>query len=670
MRAVQQIRTAQEDADRRVSKEIKAHFQTKEKMKAIQAEHAHVQECFDSEKAEHDETQKKLAALEKMRRQFQENVKEQLDELTTVKLSNEALNTEMEAQRKAFQVHMNWGARHAELLKKHNAVKDELEHASKEVSEMKAQLAEFGDNAGTVKEQLAELAKYKEQLEQERFRKQRGKGQAMATLEKQLANSNAGVLAICCKSWADFIKQEKVLQARKDKGMKRAARMIAAAGEALMGTIFNAWSKDTKDALREALKAQKRALEGTSQGEGAERARQNALRAMQKNFAAQGLAILKFSVEGWKKVMFAKKRADQNKSAALRSIAGSDAALTAQCFQAWKGGWEQAKGTKEKKDASMQKAMRMINGSQQALVMHCADAWLRLAKNAKQQLAKIAMVERNLLSEGRGLQDLIITKWRQWVVAEKKKKAGKDRNMQRALRGIAASGTALLLSILQPWRKFAEDQKGKQRTKDQSMQRAGRMINNSQQALTTAIVQNWGKLARKHSSTNTKLRVLQRIMGHDNLQVTVCVWYGWCLSSDCRGASVRAKLEDVMAQLQAAKVEVDAQIARGEESLRNASEKDVLLKAHKWELDQSRQKARGIKEELEKVGVFLSTSPKKSPRPASGNSLSNGSKMSGSKKSSRDESGTTLPKIGNRDMRPASGNRTSGENPKQAWQEA
>jgi len=261
----------------------------------------------------------------------------------------------------------------------------------------------------------------------------------------------------------------------------------------------------------------------------------------------------------------------------------------------------------------MQRAMRMIAGASQALLVQCTDAWLAIAKKAKARVAKMAMVERNLLSEGRGLLDLIVNKWAQLSKLNKGKTAQKDRNMQRGLRGIAASDNVLLASIFSPWRKYAADNRHKQRTQEQSMQRAARFINNSQNAFLEHCFQSWGKLARKSAGQNGRLRILQRLMGRDALNIVIATFQGWVRAADL-GTASKTMIEELQRTLDDLVKRTRVLDEKTEEATAERREKEQQLLEHRAELEDSRRKARSIKAELEKVGCFIQ--PKK--RPSSG----------------------------------------------------
>lgn len=674
---VQQILKMQEEADRRATKEVESHNQTKDQCKSIQDQHKKVNEMYEQEQMDHNSTKSKLDEALKAQQDQQESFKEQLNELATMKLSNEALKLEMEAQRKAFQVDVNWAARHVELLKKHQATKNELSIIDRERKELADKLAEFSTDAKGVKEKLAELQRYKELEAEEVFKKKRGRGQAMAALEKQLAQSDGGFVMLAFNGWNGVVKHERDQRIRKDKAMIKATRAISQNGQALLGTIFSAWTTETQAAFREKLRQQNDHIRnaGGNAGKGAERARQNALKALERGFAARQAELGKLTFDGWRNVRLARERGEQNKNGALRNIANSDTALQAQCLSGWKGLWATAAEKKAKKEGSMQRAMRMIAGASQALLVQCADAWLVIAKKTKAQLKKMAMVERNLLSEGRGLCDLIITKWGEHTRTLKAKSARKDAAMQRCLRSIASGTNALLASIITPWRKLAEEKAQKNRTSEQSMQRAARMISNSQGALLAGACQGWASLARKSAGRNTKLRVLQRLMDQDAKQVVIAVFYGWVRTSE--SPATKMQIEAQTKQLDELKAKSEEHEKWAEEQGKAMQEKEKLLTVYRHEVEDSRRKARAIKEELEKVSICM---PPRSSRPSSG------TKSRGQMRKYIKDDSTALPRIdgressGTKSAQPGSGAQTSrpssryGERPqpttRQAWQES
>merc|ERR1712187_768070 len=124
------------------------------------------------------------------------------DDLVSVRLQNEALKAEMEVQRKAFVVNLNWAARHAELKTKeqldaaagaqegymssHREAVEELEKVRAQLAEQQDQLGRGGEMSQNIAEQLAELEILKRQMEVDAARKKKNKENARKNLEKSL----------------------------------------------------------------------------------------------------------------------------------------------------------------------------------------------------------------------------------------------------------------------------------------------------------------------------------------------------------------------------------------------------------------------------------------------------------------------------------------------------
>merc|ERR1712232_882310 len=64
----------------------------------------------------------------------QESLKGLADDLVSTRLQNESLRAEMELQRKAFVVSVNWAARHAEMKAKTDEVQQDIEQLHTQLS--------------------------------------------------------------------------------------------------------------------------------------------------------------------------------------------------------------------------------------------------------------------------------------------------------------------------------------------------------------------------------------------------------------------------------------------------------------------------------------------------------------------------------------------------------
>lgn len=249
--------------------------------------------------------------------------------------------------------------------------------------------------------------------------------------------------------------------------------------------------------------------------------------------------------------------------------------------------------------------------------------------------------------------------------------------MQRGLRMIANSSAALTGSIFTTWAKFAGESVNRKRSKSQSMSRATRLIANSQDALVGSSFGGWMAIWKKRAGTNTRLRVLQRLMAQDNAQILVCCLSAWCRSSDAQQKELKAQLVELKKQLDDTRASCTVAQQKEEQIVVTIQEKEQLKTKMTTELEEARRKARVIRDELAKVGITLSTTPKKSSRPSSGARapMARKSKDDTAAPSPRAD-GTSLPRIdaaspypsGSMTARPPSGNRAGGHR-NMAWQE-
>jgi len=143
------------DAQKKHAKEARSHDQTKERIKAIETEHARAREIMEFEIREHNVTAEKLDRAEREHQKTRDILAAQRQDVSSMLLQMEALKVEMEAQRKAFVVNVNWAARCTELKVKfdssradtdklydqHMQTKAALEVASKARDEFKSKSA-------------------------------------------------------------------------------------------------------------------------------------------------------------------------------------------------------------------------------------------------------------------------------------------------------------------------------------------------------------------------------------------------------------------------------------------------------------------------------------------------------------------------------------------------
>merc|ERR1712187_330635 len=175
---------------------------------------------------------------------------------------NEALRAEMEVQRKAFVVNVNWAARHAELKTKvdeyqqdyeklhgvqlqtkeqldaavgaqegymasHREAVEELEKVRAQLAEQQDQLGLGGEMSQNIAEQLAELEILKRQMEVDAARKKKNKENARKNLEKSLLAGDMGILRTVYGAWSTIAKNLKLQKEKKDQNTAVSMRGIA-----------------------------------------------------------------------------------------------------------------------------------------------------------------------------------------------------------------------------------------------------------------------------------------------------------------------------------------------------------------------------------------------------------------------------------------------------------
>merc|ERR1712048_1084790 len=228
-----------------MTREVKSHSQTKEKIKSMEGENKVVRDELEKTKKEHQTTRAVLEDKERFNSKAQEALKALADDLVSVRLQNEALRAEMEVQRKAFVLNVNWAARHTELKSKVDEVQQEYERlhmqqlqakeqldaavgaqegymsshreAVEELEKVRAQLAEQqdqlglgGEMSGNIAEQLAELEILKRQMEVDAERKKKNKENAKKQLEKSLLIGDQGILRTVLGAWVTVTKNLKL----------------------------------------------------------------------------------------------------------------------------------------------------------------------------------------------------------------------------------------------------------------------------------------------------------------------------------------------------------------------------------------------------------------------------------------------------------------------------
>merc|ERR1712232_897702 len=391
----------------------------------------------------------------------QESLKGLADDLVSTRLQNESLRAEMELQRKAFVVSVNWAARHAEMKTKTDEVQQDIEnihvHMSKakedneavrrseeecralrEVAtrdleaarvELRALQEQLGDvslhhdeDFATKKSEMEELkVQIAKQAEQEKKNKQKTR----AAMEKSLLAGDQGLLMAVTQCWRDLTKELKLNKAKKEQSQGLAMRGIANSGTALLDFCLTAWYKILQEALVVKAQAEKAAKED-AQGGGAKHANKKVLAQLEKQFGEQSKGLLREVIHGWVEVRKSRLKREKAKSVAGRSIAGQGQALISVSFTGWFKLYDENKEKRKRKAASHAKGMRMIANGENALLDFCLTQWHELAKTAgNSKRAKQSANEKAVrLIAGRGttMQKQVLHEWYVRVVKAREQK--------------------------------------------------------------------------------------------------------------------------------------------------------------------------------------------------------------------------------------------------------
>jgi chromosome segregation ATPase len=140
VQAVQQLQKLQEEADQKASKEQRSHAQTKEKIRIAESEASKAREIYDNELKEHATSKDKLDKVEREHNYTKESLLSQKQEVSSMVLQMEALKVEMEAQRKAFVVNVNWAAKCTELKVKYDESRVDFEKLNEQHMQTKSAL--------------------------------------------------------------------------------------------------------------------------------------------------------------------------------------------------------------------------------------------------------------------------------------------------------------------------------------------------------------------------------------------------------------------------------------------------------------------------------------------------------------------------------------------------
>lgn len=562
--AVQQLQHQQEEAERKISKEIKAHAGTKDRVKELEAMLKKYEEEM-KEQALKDERDSRTSV------KLTEDLQRARDDVHTMYLQNDALKEEMNAREKAYAVNVNWAARcndlqekynrfHVEydsLLEEHLKMKSRLKTAQEEQEQYRQQsqvaadalmasqkeLAKRDLLADEVTNRLAELEAIKAQWTAEAVAKNRGRSKALGVLERNLAQGDKGLISSSFVGWSTFSKDEKKRRLHKDKAMQRAMRTIASDGTALLANVFGLWAKETEKMKRAALRAVNEQLQGAQAGvgTGAARAHRRAIAQLEKQFAGEDQILMRQCVNAWKTGRALRLKKDQSSQKAARMIANSDGALKSEIFQIWNSCCQESRGKKQAKEASSQKALRMIANSDSALRTEVFNIWLSIIEKIRQSRkgkeASTAKAMRMIANSDKSLTNVCFDSWAKVMQRSKENKQIKEQSNKKALRMIANSDVALQTSCLHAWAGMCS----KKKQKEQNTAKAVRMIASSNDALQAATFKCWADDFRKKRDKNKKMRAMEKTLGATAQGLQMLVLTSWLATAQTAARSKRAK---------------------------------------------------------------------------------------------------------------------------------
>jgi len=528
---------------------------------------------MEKESVAHEHTKDKLDRAEREHMKTRDSLQAQRHEVSSMLLQMEALKVEMEAQRKAFVVNVNWASRCTELKVKfddsraeydalydqHVQTKEALEIAKKvqeeyrmksestleQLEQARQDLARQteelsrGGISDDVAKRLEEWQRYKDAQAAEEISKKQGRSKAMGVLERQLAQGDSGLLMNYFTSWSVFVKDELKTKKQKDQAMKQAMKTIANDGLGLLSQCFGPWRKDTEAEKRKAIQQANRKLEeaNSRSGGSAAIARKRALEQLEKQFIGQDKALTKQAFGAWASGQAMRKKKDASMQKGARMIANSSNAMKAEIVLMWNQETEKMRQKKAQKDASTKKAARMIANSGKALVTDVYQTWAswvrKNAENRKKKAAGNEKAARMMASSDKMLTNICFDSWMKLQIERKKKEVGN----KKAARMIAGSNEILQKSCFKEWAKMFITAKNK----EANTAKAVRMIAQSGGALQAACYQAWIDHIRKSRDKNKKLKAVEKTIGASAEGIKLLVTTAWRNTTTVEGRKNRGK---------------------------------------------------------------------------------------------------------------------------------
>lgn len=568
---LENLRRQQEEAEKRAQKEIRSHHEDKQRIRALEAEQTQAILAAEGEAKGHELTKQKLDKEERHHHKTRLALQEASDGVVTMRMQMDALKVEMEAQRKAFTINVNWAARCTELKTrfdqslnefdqlldihckaksdtdaalrsqeefrtKHQAHLDAYAATQAEIARIQEKMIVQSQVSEDVAAKLAELDEFRAKREQELVQKKLGSQKALSVLQRSLAKGDAGLKTASFTGWATLTQTEKQNRLRKDRAMKSAMKTIGNEGTALVAQVFKEWVADVDRTKRAALAAAQQRLENANAGANSMEGRSRALAQLEKQFAGEDASLVKTCFQGWANGQIARKKKEQNHKKASRMIANSGIAVVAECFGPWNELAEKTRRKKKEHEGNVRAAGRLIANNDRLLQQEIVAAWWGMIEDIrrerKDKQAGTAKAMRMMANSGVALMNLCFDSWAVIRLDHKKKEAGN----KKALRMMANSGQALIITCWQGWAKARETQK----SKGASTAKAMRMISNSSEALTAMVFQSWSADVRNNKDKNKKMRALEKSFGAQDSGKKMVVLTSWHNFAAVEGRKKRA----------------------------------------------------------------------------------------------------------------------------------
>eukprot|EP00928_Gymnodinium_smaydae_P028107 TRINITY_DN21529_c1_g1_i1.p1 TRINITY_DN21529_c1_g1~~TRINITY_DN21529_c1_g1_i1.p1 ORF type:complete len:763 (+),score=224.25 TRINITY_DN21529_c1_g1_i1:222-2510(+) len=624
---VQQLSAQTDEIDRRLHEEYRLHSLTKDRARQAEEDLETLRQTLEKERQEMGTSKARIGEL----RQFQQKsgvaLKAMADDLMAVRLQNEALQAEMDVQRKAFVVSVNWAQVHGELKAKADTLENEheqlqakhmqirqslestiaaqeeskrccvevqsgIEKAKQELAKTE-ELAKSARLAADLAEQLGGYDELKKLVDGIRERRKKQREAARAAMEKTLRTNENFLGGMTFAEWRRVARAAKLAANKKKQNQGLAMRSIANSSQMLLDISFHGWRKEWEEVRRKRILEANRALEGQVSGVGqqADNARRKALAQLEKTFGNEQKALLRDTYMHWHLVRYERVKRERAHAIAARSIASNGAALLQQVFLGWSDIWRRAKRNREIKARGQAKAVRMMTDAGNALLDFCLTAWHKLTAEAKAvkraKEGSNTKALRMIASSAEGLRAQAFVSWRDL----KRKHTERDKKMKAIERGLISSGNGLCQYIMHHWNQLAQKTKKAQAKKNVGMQHSLKKI---KRMMHSALLESYSAWAT-HTAHMKHLRIMDATEAKAKK----------ASEPDEKLLANMQEIEDLKQMLQEMQqrhqvVLEEARVAEQEASETNSRLEEVERSLNKstQELMESRAKAKDINEEL------------------------------------------------------------------------